>query len=97
MGDIAIENLSEEAKLAREYYAKLDQFASQCQLRTSIGYPNSRLADKELLRKYLEFRGWKLRKRTSLEHLALLILEQDTKDEKVRCGLSLFVKELNKE
>ena len=82
---------SETQQEVQAYYAKLDEYKSQAQLRTSIGYPNSNKADKELLFKYLTFRGWKLQKNISFNHLALLLLEQDAKDEQVRCGLSLML------
>ena len=89
MSDTVQENLTEDEKLAREYYKKLDGYVQQAALRSSIGYPLTAKSTKQLIHQYLVFRGWGLRKNESLERMALLLLEQSAKDEKVVIGLSL--------
>lgn len=83
---------TEEEQLAQAYYAKLDEFGHEANIRTSIGYAStSTKSTLSLIVKYLKFRGYKLPRKISLEDATLILMELDTKDEKIRCGLSLFL------
>jgi hypothetical protein len=80
-----------DLKEAKAYYAKLEKYTKQAQLRTTIGYKLTKRDAGKLLKQYLKFRGYLFRGNVSLETLSMLLLELDTKDEKTSCGISLML------
>lgn len=84
-------NKEEDEKLASEYYAKLEEFGRQANVGTMIGCEYATATATKLIKEYLTFRGYKLPRKCSLEYLSMILLELDTRDEKVRCGLSLML------
>ena len=82
---------TEQEQLAKAYYAKLEEFGKQANVGTLIGCEYATSSTIRLLKEYLSFRGYKLPRKCSLEYLAMILMELDTKDEKVRCRLSLML------
>lgn len=76
---------------AKAYYARLEEFGKEADIGTTIGCTYTPQVAAKIIKRYLEFRGYKLPRKCSLEYLSMILLELDTRDEKVRCGLSLFV------
>ena len=80
-----------DEELEKKYYDKLDAFGKEASIGTTIGCTYTPRVASKLIKKYLEFRGFKLPKKDlDLEYVAMLLMELDTKDEKVRCRLSLW-------
>ena len=84
----------ERERSAKAYYAKLEEFGKNANIGTTIGCAYTPKVAAKLIKKYLEFRGYKLPRTVTLEYVAMILMELDTKDERVRCGLSLMVRDM---
>ena len=76
---------------AKAYYAELEGFGKEANIGTTIGCTYSRLTATRIIKRYLEFRGYKLPRTVDLEYVSMILMELDTRDERTRCGLSLML------